>query len=414
MARKTSPYVVGDHWLDRRRDGRAEHIWQIAGYTANRRSIVYKSTGTGDLEAAKAVIHAFVQAERAKGPQTSEDAEVLPQLFLYWREHGCNARNPDTIAGSLRAFIGFLLQDEVGVRVRFGGLTRSVFRRFKEWRKLPHSFTVDWFGKEITTNSKGVKGESVQRNFDDIRAALRHAVDRERVPSAPRVPSVPKAERSPPRDVRMSLETLGSLIGYASQVARFNSAPDVGLGRWLWLMIGTACRPDAALAFLPEVQWDGFLVDLHPPDWPRTKKHNPVVPAPPLLARMLDAWKSDRTWQPDPAKPPRSRKTSFRTMRRVLRLPPEIVPKTIRHTIATELRRRGVSGAQLSMLLGHRPVDMERTTEGYAKFDPEYLREVLAPLQRILLEVDAHARRWSESNTVVRRGRGAIDVEPRT
>ena len=122
MSRESSPYVVGEHWLDRRRDGRAAEVWQIAVYSPNRRSVLYKSTRTSDLEAAKAAIHAFVETARAKRPQASEDAEVLPHLFLYWREHGCNARNPDTIAGSLRAFIGFLLQDKVGARVRFPAL----------------------------------------------------------------------------------------------------------------------------------------------------------------------------------------------------------------------------------------------------------------------------------------------------
>ena len=90
------------------------------------------------------------------GPQSSEDAEVLPHLFLYWKEHGRHTRNPDTIAGSLRAFIGFPLQDPVRVRVRFSELTRTVFRRFINWRMEPHSFTVDWLGREMTLASKGV------------------------------------------------------------------------------------------------------------------------------------------------------------------------------------------------------------------------------------------------------------------
>ncbi len=410
MARDTSPYVVGDHWLDQRRDGKAIGIWQIAAKSGDGRSVVYQSTRTRDLEDAKAAIHAFVETKRAMGLQSSKDAEVLPHLFLYWKEHGRHTRNPDTIAGSLRAFIGFLLQDPVRARVRFSELTRTVFRRFVNWRMKPHSFTVDWLGREMTLASKGVKGESAQRNIDDVRAALNHAVEMERVPSAPKVPSVAKEHRSPPRDVRMSLDELGAIAGYASQVS--SDTDDKGFGRWLWLMIGTACRPEAALAFDPLVQWKDGLVDTHPEGAPRTKKHNPVVAAPPALAAMLDAWRTQIQVERKNSPPPKSRGRAWRTMRRALGLPDGYIPKTIRHTVATELRRRGVPAEQMSVLLGHRPADMERMTAVYAKYDPRYLTDAVAALQALLTEVNQNARNWSAANRVVKIGNAPVAVIP--
>src|SRR3546814_11823286 len=77
----------------------------------------YRSTKRGDLEDAKGVLLAFVNQERAKGRQTAEEAGVLPQLFLYYEEHGKHVRKPDVIEGSMRAFIGFLMQDEAGLAV---------------------------------------------------------------------------------------------------------------------------------------------------------------------------------------------------------------------------------------------------------------------------------------------------------
>src|SRR3546814_10683469 len=71
----------------------------------------------GDLEDAKGVLLAFVNQERAKGRQTAEEAGVLPQLFLYYEEHGKHVRKPDVIEGSMRSFIGFLMQDEAGLAV---------------------------------------------------------------------------------------------------------------------------------------------------------------------------------------------------------------------------------------------------------------------------------------------------------
>src|SRR3546814_8788886 len=78
-------------------------------------------TKRGDLEDSKGVLLAFVNQERAKGRQTAEEAGVLPQLFLYYEEHGKHVRKPDVIEGSMRAFIGFLMQDEAGLAVTVSG-----------------------------------------------------------------------------------------------------------------------------------------------------------------------------------------------------------------------------------------------------------------------------------------------------
>lgn len=416
MAKNDAVYIVGEHWLDKRRDGRAPTIWQIARYVSGSRSIVYKSTRTDDLTVAKAAIHAHVEVERARRPQAPEDAEVVVHLFLYWREHGRDTRNPATIAGSLRAFIGFLLQDEAGVRIRFSQMNRALFKRFVKWRMAPHSYTVSWDGADLTNRSDGVRGESVQRNLDDVRAALNHAVAHERVPVAPKVPSVDRELRSPPRSLRLSLAQLGAMIGYASQPERpvEDVEPNKEFARWLWLMIGTACRPNAALAFDPRRQWLDGLIDLHPPSWPRTKKRNPIVPVAPRLRPVLDAWAAEEADREGALIRTKSRRTAWRTMRRVLDLPSTAVAKTIRHTIATELRRRGVPGEQLSVLLGHRPPELAPMTAVYAHYDPAYLREAVDRLDSILGEVERHAVAWSGIHVRMRTGRGAGRLERRT
>jgi hypothetical protein len=61
--------------------------------------------------------------------QSNEDAEVLSHLFLYWKEHGRHTENSDTIAGSIRAFIGFLLQDPVGRGARACSDARRLAQR---------------------------------------------------------------------------------------------------------------------------------------------------------------------------------------------------------------------------------------------------------------------------------------------
>jgi integrase len=403
--RRPEKYTVGDYWLDKRRDGKSPDIWQITRYSQSSRSDVYRSTRTRELEDAKAVLHAYVEAERSKKPQTAEAALIVSQIALYWREHGQNTHRPATIAGSLRAFVGFLMQDDIGAMATVADLSPVVFTRFRKWRMGPHSFTVNWDKKDMTLTSPGVKGESVQRNLDDVRAAFNHAAANGRIPYAPKVPSVPTEHRSPARDVRVTLQELGAMIGFASLDTETAGKPiesDRYFTRWLWLMIATACRPEAALKFDPRDQWTGEMIDLHHAKAARTKKRNPVVPAIEPFKPVLEAWRGDN------GEAVHSRRRAWWTMRRALGLPANVIPKTIRHTIATELRRRGVPAEQISGLLGH--VAMNRTTEVYAKYDPSYLREAKAALTTIFAEVETHAESWAADHRRTKVGNGPVIV----
>ena len=406
MSGKDRDYTVGKYRLTKRRDGKSPGIWQIATYSEKSRSDVYRSTRTRDLDRAKAAIHAHDEAERSQRPQTADVALVVPQIALYWREHGQHSHGPATIAGSLRAFVGFLGQDETGETAVISDLSPVVFTRFRKWRMAPHSFTVHWAGQDMALASPGVKGESVQRNLDDVRAALNHAARNGRIPYAPKVPSVPTEQRSPARDVRVTIETLGVMVGFASCDTVTASGKviesDPFFTRWLWLMIATGCRPEAALKFDPRDQWNGDLLDLQHRDASRTKKRNPVVPAIEPFKPILGAWRSDS------AQPVASRRRAWWTMRRALALPANVIPKTIRHTVATELRRRGVPAEQISGLLGH--VAMNRTTEVYAKYDPAYLREAKAVLTTIFDEVARHAETWAADHRRTKLGNGPTIV----
>jgi hypothetical protein len=47
------------------------------------------------------------------------------------------------------------------------------------WRLKPHSYSIEWLGKTFAHSSKGVSGEAIQRNLDDVRAALNYAVGKQ-------------------------------------------------------------------------------------------------------------------------------------------------------------------------------------------------------------------------------------------
>jgi len=381
MGRETSPYIVGDFWLDKRRDGKSPHTWQIASYDPETRSICYRSTRCRDLKDAKGKIHAHVEKARAKQAQNPTDAKVIPLLFLYWEEHGKGVVSPGQIASSIRAFIGFLMQDEEsGLDVRVAELSPNLFTRFRKWRMGEHSWEVPWADKTFKHASPGVKGESVQRNLDDIRAALGHHAEEGRLPYAPKVPAVPEELRSPRKDRVLTLAELGAIVAFARD--------DIDMYRFVLLMLATLVRPEAATQFDPREQWDiaHGLVDLHPPEWKRTKKVNPVVPAIPEMTPILEAWRGSNIVKVA------SKKRAWRTLRRALDLGPEVVAKTIRHSGATILRTRRVPFEEIETQLGHRV--LKKTSRVYAKYDPDYLANARDALSTLFREVMAEAAKW--------------------
>lgn len=375
-------FTVGDFWLDKRRDGIAPDIWQIATYKPGTRSVVYRSTKcrTDELEQAKAVLRAHEAAQRSKKPQGSEDAELIPQLLNYVNEHGPDVLRLDTVESSFRAWVGFLDQDELTTGARVADIDKVSVTRFRRWRMRPHEWNLQWWdGKAYKHKSDGVSGEAVQRNIEDLRAALNHAEAARRIPQAPRIPSVDKSLRSKARTHQFTTAQLGALIAYADH--------EQCVQQWLWLMIATGCRPDAALAFNPLEQWHGAVIDLHPAGAPQTDKRNPIVPVIEPLKPILEAWQLDRV---------KSRKKWWGTAREKLGLPATHIPKTIRHTVASYLRNANVPGEQISLLLGHkdRTDTLEATSERYAHGDPLKMAKAIRALTSFFRSVEKEAGKW--------------------
>jgi integrase len=370
-------YTVGRFWLARREQS---PFFQIRWYDERAKVTRGKSSGCRTLDDAVTAILAHHAADLAAGRQEPSDALVATTLRQYWDEHGRTRINAAATANSLRVFLAFLDRDAVTFAATIEDMKPEVFRRFMRWRMKPHSYEIEWIGVTHRHTSKGVSGEAVQRALDDVRAAFNHAVSEGRLPYAPKVPAVPTEHRSPPRDIRLTMEQLGAIVGYA--------AYDIEAMRWILGMIATGCRPDAVLKWNVAKQWKGRgeVFDTHPIGAPKTKKRNAAVPVIDEFRPWLEAWADC----PHPLV--KSRKTWWRTMRDALELPDEIVPKTIRHTIATELRRRGVSLTDIAGLLGH--TSESRITQVYAKYDPSRLPHVKQELSAIWLEVCASANNW--------------------
>lgn len=396
MSREAPEYTIGDYWLCKRRNGRSPDIWQIAWYDTAARELKYRSTKcrTVDLDRAKEILRTFEADQRSKGRgQDNSLSPLVPHLFHYLKERGPEVKRLDTVKSSFRAWIGFLQQDELGTGAVVADVTKTMIARFRRWRMAPHEYAVQWNGKTFANTSQGVTGETVQRNIEDLRAALHHAEGEGRL-VAPRIASVERKFLSEARDLTFTPERLGAMLGYA-----YDDAPAY---RWLCLMIATASRPGPALAFNPVTQWHGDVLDLHPGGL-RTDKRNAVVPVIPPLVPVLTAWAQD-----DHA-PVKSRKRWWRTMRRVLSLPVEAAPYTIRHTVATWMDQEGVPGAEMSGIVGHIPSHrgIARTTSrNYLHYDPRDCPKAVDALCKLFQSAQDHAAQWRAVHYLCKPERG--------
>jgi hypothetical protein len=384
VSRDDSPLIVGDYWLDKRRDGKSQGTWQIASYSEKSRSVVYRSTKcrTVELDEAMAFLRAYEAAQRSKSKdQDAHNAELAPHLFNYLREHGPDVKRLDTIKSSFRAWIGFLMQDELGTDARVSDVTKSMVARFRRWRMGNHHYAVNWGDKVYRQKSSGVTGETVQRNIEDLRAALHHAEAERRI-VAPKIASVDRNLRSLPKDRVLNPQELGAIFGYAQD--------DVEVYRWLALMLATSARPGAALAFDPTVQWLGDTLELQVPDAARTNKRNAEVPVIEPLRPILTDWREN------PHAIVLSRKRWWNTMARALELR-DANTYAIRHTVITYLDGQGVPGAQLSGIAGHIPKERgvsSTTRKNYLHYNPHQAPQAKRALTKLFEIVQREAAKW--------------------
>ena len=379
--RTTSPFIMGDFWLDRRPDGKSP-AWQIARYDAKAKCVRYVSTRCQALEDAKTALEAHYAAAKATGQQDAS-AAVLPQLLLYWEERGQHVVSPSQIASSLRAFIGFLMQDDATPGVTYAECNPALFRRFVNWRMGPHAYSVDWKGRSYTHKHIGVGGHAVQRNLEDISAALNYAVKEGRVPYAPHVPSV-EARHRPKKPVTvLTLDQLAAIIGYALD--------DPTLLRFVLAQVATLTRPEAVRAWQPWHQADLALgiIDTHPTDWQRTKKRNPILPVPTFYRDWLAEWMASGEVLPTQTR------RRWATMRAAIGLPDDTDAKIIRRTMATWLNAAGVPEFEVKTMLGH---TAGGATDHYIHVRPDHLVAARTTLDSLWLRIMFSVRSWQTNH----------------
>ncbi len=410
-------FKVGPFWLSQRPDGRSK-TWYITWYDPGAGTARRKSTRTSDLEAAKGILTQHYLESSRPAKETPQEAYVGMVLADYLRQRAPKiTRKGEHAALAIQHFVAFLEQEQNAGRIigaaKVSDLSPRLFRRFMEWRAGPHGYTHENAkGVEIRFTSKGVCGTTISTNLDYIRSALNRAYKDGELTAAPFVPDVDAKDKSPPRQRVLTPKEFASHLDSASD----------HLFMFLLLSFCTGGRPEAILELGPHnIDWHNDLIDLNQPGRGLTRKRRPTLP----IAKVLRPWllgcttKTFVSYVPprrseDPQKyresvaEPRalkSIKTAFRASRRRAKMDADVTAYTIRHTVATELRKRGVPEWEVKAFMGHAAMS---TTDRYAKYDPSYLQWAVEAIDAYFEELKQYTTRHVRDMT------GIVEMKARS
>ncbi len=355
---------LGDYWLSRRPNSPA---WCRTWFDAVSRQTRRTSLGTDDLAAARIALARWVTVHGHRFAQQPQDVLIGDVFARYMEKHG---------------------QHTAGAGVQRRNLFLAL-ERMVEGATVAE-FTLDAQGKLVRRmEADGYKGGTIKRVLGAAKAAVQWAWKHGELERP--IPFLPIQE-GPPRERVLTVAEIAALWG---------AAGPAHLRMFILLLLGTAARPAAVLELAREqCDLQRGLIDLNPPGRPQTKKRRPVVSMPDFL----------RPWimqaPPGPlvqfrGKPVRKVNKAWREAREAAGLGADVVPYTIRHTIATELRARGVPELELAGQLGHAMPNF-RTTGRYAKYAPNHLSAARAAIDDLAMEIARAATRAIHPENQVR------------
>ena len=315
------------------------------------RNIRRVSLGTCDLEDAKLALARFV-VEHEQARDVDPRDQLLATVFQrYHVRHGAR------IVGGVEQGRSLAL-----VLERAGEAMTVEQFNLGEQERVVDAMKRAGYAAGTIKRAMGAAKAAIQWNFDHEFAA--------------RVPAFLKLSDGEPRDRVLSIDEMAAF---------WDACSPPHVRTFFLLLLGTAARPGAVLD-LTRFQCDveRRLIDLNPPGRAQTKKRRPVVPMTDFLAAAITEAQDGPlvSWR---GRAVRKINKTWRTVREAAGLDADVVPYAVRHTVATELRARGVPELEIMGVLGH---EMSKSVTGrYAKYRPDYQGQAKAALDEIAREI---------------------------
>lgn len=346
---------IGDFWLSKRDNSEA---WCLTWFDAATEQTKRTSLRTRCLEEAKAKLAQHVTIHGTRAGEQPKQALMADVCTRYFAHHG---RATIGAKQQHRSLLCALERVTEGMTVGEFNLVEQ-----KAWRQR--------------MKAAGYADGTVKRCLNAVKAAVNFAFNNGELDRPIPFVSVPDGE---PRKRRMSVAEMARL---------WDAAEPEHLRTFLLVLLATAARPGAVLDLTRErCDLSDGLIHLYDPARARTKKHRPIVAMPDFLRPVIEA--------APPGSLVRFRgkavtkiSKSFRDARDAAGLDAAVSPYTFRHTLATMLRKRGVSMDEIAGQLGHRSSDNPMTEE-YAAYDPNYLSLARKAIDEVAREIGRAATR---------------------
>ncbi len=356
-------YRITDEYAIVRRDGTPLLYleWRENGRPVRR------STRCADLEQAKQAARRLILEYAQVRDTPPADAGIADVVERYYLRHGQHLASAETAKRASDVWAEFFGQDTVDT------LLPPRQRAFLKWMIVNKGWTESYARRVLGVG----------------KAALNLAWEDQEITRVPFV-RLPAIGAGYPHYAKRE-----QLVRFLNQ-----DMPD-HVFTYCMIRLNTGCRGDATLDLQPfQVDTHMGLINLNPAGRTQTKKFRPIVPLTDFLAAYLGKLPRASHYVNWHGEQIESVRTTWRKLRQSAGLPAWFVPKVIRHTVGTELRRRGVKGWDVSGQMGHKKGESSPTTENYAKFDPEYLAGAKRALDDWMLELSAEVPRMRDASAM--------------
>lgn len=363
-------FRLGRYWLDQV-DG--SRNWYRFWYDAGAEEVRRRSLKTADFEGAKIQLAALVLKEGEGRAQNPGDVALLTVFTRYWEERSDHRPNPSAArrAGSL--CLDFLGDNAASV----GALTKTNQQAFIKWLRTEHGHAVGYISRVQSIINAALRRYVAEDDEDD--GALLTRAPRI-IYGKPIIAEILDAPEPVPDNWHPTFEQLAAFI------ETIPVEEETRILRFVLMMVAFAGRPEAvkeAASFQLDTRYR--ILDFNAPGRRQSKKHRPALPVPELLWPDLEAWSREADhFVHKNTRPVRVLRKPWYAIQRAAGLPAEFRPKSLRHFMGTELRRRQVPREQREIWMGHR---RPSTNDQYGIFDSAFLNCAKSAANDVLAEL---------------------------
>lgn len=321
-------------------------IWYI--HWSEGRRPFRQSTGTRSRAEAEQFYAEFIKG-LSKAPAPPEHLYTVSECVDHYIDEHLQGKASLKVAKWSNAPLSSILGDSIAISITPSQITKYVAQR----------------------KEKGLSYATIRRELELLRASLYHAVRENRIIKAPAIKLPPPP---PAREKYLTRKEAAKLVDAAKQKH---------IKLFILIALHTGQRKGAIL----DLTWDRVnfksgVIDFNPPGRMQTaKKRVPIRMNSVLVSAMKKAQKERKGEYVIEFRGSEGRvdniRHGFTAARKAAGLPDTVTPHTLRHTCGTWLAQAGVDMWRISGILGH---TTSRTTELYAKHDPDYMKDAIEML----------------------------------